>query len=48
MMGRALRVLIVDDTPDIRFLLTTALGALGGFEVVGEAENGEEAVRLAG
>lgn len=47
-MDRALRVLIVDDTPDIRFLLTTALGALGGFDVVGEAENGEEAVRLAG
>ena len=47
-MNRALRVLIVDDTPDIRFLLTTALGALGGFDVVGEAENGQEAVRLAG
>jgi signal transduction histidine kinase/CheY-like chemotaxis protein len=46
-MSRALRVLIVDDTPDIRFLLTTALGALGGFDVVGEAENGAEAVRLA-
>jgi signal transduction histidine kinase/CheY-like chemotaxis protein len=47
-MTRALRVLIVDDTPDIRFLLTTALGALGGFDIVGEAANGEEAVRLAG
>jgi len=47
-MTRPLRILIVDDTPDIRFLLTTALGALGGFDVVGEAENGEEAVRLAG
>ncbi len=46
-MGNPLRVLIVDDTPDIRMLLTLALGALDGFEPIGEAEDGEEAVRMA-
>jgi signal transduction histidine kinase/CheY-like chemotaxis protein len=42
-----IRVLVVDDTPDIRMLMTAALGVLGGFEVVGEAEDGAEAVKLA-
>lgn len=37
------RVLIVDDAPEMRVLLTTALG-LAGYEVVGEAGDGETAV----
>ncbi|MEX0874501.1 MAG: ATP-binding protein [Actinomycetota bacterium] len=47
MSTEPLRVLIVDDTPDIRMLLTAALGALGGFDLVGEAADGAEAVQLA-
>jgi signal transduction histidine kinase/DNA-binding NarL/FixJ family response regulator len=43
-----IRVLVVDDTPDIRMLLSAALGVLGGFEVVGEAEDGAEAIKLVG
>jgi CheY-like chemotaxis protein len=41
------RVLLVDDADDIRRLVRTALRFHGGFEVVGEAANGEEAVTLA-
>ena len=44
--GAAIRVLIADDTPDIRLLLGLALNLAGDFEVVGEAENGEAAVHL--
>jgi len=39
-----LRVLIVDDTPDLRDLLTMALERTGEFEVVAHAENGRQAV----
>ncbi len=42
-----LRVLLVDDAADIRRLVRTALRFRGGFEVVGEAASGEEAVELA-
>ena len=42
-----IRVLIADDTSDIRLLLGIALGLAGDFEVVGEAPDGEVAVRLA-
>ncbi len=42
-----IRVLIADDTSDIRLLLGLALGLAGDFEVVGEAPDGEVAVRLA-
>lgn len=43
--GRAAhRVLIVDDAEDIRTLLRLKLGRHGGFEVVGEAVDGVEAV----
>ncbi|MEU9374327.1 response regulator transcription factor [Streptomyces sp. NPDC048255] len=42
-----LRVLVVDDQFLIRSGLTALLSAAPGFETVGEAEDGEEAVRLA-
>lgn len=41
------RVLIVDDTADIRLLLRFTLERAGGFEVVDEAGNGREAQDLA-
>jgi DNA-binding NarL/FixJ family response regulator len=43
--GALVRVLIVDDVPDIRRLITFVLEHHGGFEVVGEAGDGEEAIR---
>ncbi|MEX2395267.1 MAG: response regulator transcription factor [Actinomycetota bacterium] len=46
-MTDKLRVLIVDDTPDIRMLLKVALRTLGNFDVVGEGADGSEAVALA-
>jgi DNA-binding NarL/FixJ family response regulator len=42
----AYRVLIVDDRPDVRGLLRARLNSELDIEVVGEASNGEEAVRL--
>ena len=39
-----LRVLVVDDTDDVRLLLRVALGRDPRFEVAGEAANGQEAV----
>ena len=42
-----IRVLLVDDVVDVRRLLRTALRFRGGFEVVGEASDGGEAVQLA-
>jgi PAS domain S-box-containing protein len=44
---RTARVLVVDDSEDVRMLLTLKLGSVEGLEVVGEAPDGEEAVRLA-
>jgi CheY-like chemotaxis protein len=44
---RRVRVGIVDDSLEIRGLLRSFLGADGRFEVVGEAADGEEAIRLA-
>lgn len=41
-----INTLIVDDDPDIRALLQTVLGLVHGFEIVGEATNGEEAIDL--
>ena len=43
-----IRVLLVDDVPDIRLLLRITVSRDERFEVVGEAEDGEEAIRLAG
>ena len=40
----AIRVVLVDDERDVRELLRTVLDIRGGFEVVGVAENGEQAV----
>lgn len=41
------RVLICDDVEDARFLLRMQLGLEGDLELVGEADNGVEAVRMA-
>lgn len=43
----AIRVLIVDDVPDLRAVIRLVIETDGRFEVVGEAGDGEEAVRLA-
>jgi DNA-binding NarL/FixJ family response regulator len=43
----AIRVLLVDDVLAVRRLVRTALRLRGGFEVVGEAVDGAEAVRMA-
>jgi CheY-like chemotaxis protein len=40
-------VLLVDDEVDIRHLARLQLQRLGGFEVVGEASDGQEAIELA-
>jgi DNA-binding NarL/FixJ family response regulator len=42
-----IRVLLVDDVPEVRRLVRTSLRFHGGFEVVGEAADGSAAVRLA-
>ena len=42
------RVLLVDDVVEVRRLVRMALRLRGGFDVVGEAADGAEAVRLAG
>jgi len=44
----ATRVLVVDDQPPFRSAARTLVGLLHGWSVVGEAETGEDAVRLAG
>jgi DNA-binding NarL/FixJ family response regulator len=43
----AIRVLIIDDVPDLRAVIRLMIEADGRFEVVGEAGDGEEGVRLA-
>lgn len=47
MTSERLRVLLVDDAADVRFLLRRTLESDGRFEVVGEAADGVEGVRLA-
>ena len=44
---RRFRVLVVDDSPVARRLLVHILGSDPELEVIAEAENGDEAVRLA-
>jgi two-component system LytT family response regulator len=43
---RSIRVVVVDDEPAARDVVTTLLGELAGIEVVGEASNGRDAVQL--
>jgi DNA-binding NarL/FixJ family response regulator len=43
----AIRILIVDDVPQVRQDLCTLLPLVVDIEIVGEAANGREAVRLA-
>ena len=45
-LSAPLRVVIVDDTPDLRDLLRMALERRGEFQVVAEAENGREAIEV--
>jgi len=40
-------VVLVDDVDDVRYLLRTALGCRGGFDVVAEASDGREAIAAA-
>ena len=47
MLPKPIRVLIADDHPVVRQGLKFLLGTEPGFEVVGEASNGEHAVELA-
>lgn len=42
-----IRVLLVDDVPDIRLMLRLTVDRDERFEVVGEAEDGQEAIELA-
>jgi DNA-binding NarL/FixJ family response regulator len=46
-VAEPVRVVLVDDVPDVRQLVRTALRFRGGFEVVGEAPDGRRAVELA-
>jgi DNA-binding NarL/FixJ family response regulator len=46
-LGYVIRVLLVDDQELMRFGFRMVLGAQDDMEIVGEAGNGEEAVRLA-
>ena len=41
------KILIVDDQKNVRRSLTTILGLVDDFDVLGEASNGNEAIRLA-
>jgi DNA-binding NarL/FixJ family response regulator len=42
-----IRLLLVDDNADLRFLVRAAVEARGGFEVAGEAGDGKAAIELA-
>jgi len=45
-LSERVRVVLVDDHREVRVMLRTALRLHGGFEVVGEADDGAGAVRL--
>ena len=44
---RRIRVVVADDTPDMRLLLRLSMARRPDIEVVGEAANGQEAIDLA-
>src|SRR5512143_2647291 len=44
---KPIRVLIVDDVPQVRRELRTLLPLLDAIDIVGEAENGQSAIELA-
>ena len=46
MTSESLRLVVVDDEPDVLLLLRLQLSALPGLEVVGTAHNGEDAVEV--
>ncbi len=46
-MTKPWRVLLVDDSEDLRMLLRLKLESWGGYDVVGEAEDGQVAVEMA-
>ncbi len=46
--GRPYRVVVVDDTEDVRLLFTMTLQIDGRFEVVGEARDGREGIEVCG
>jgi DNA-binding NarL/FixJ family response regulator len=45
-MSEPILVLIVDDQPQFRRAAARLIGAVDGFEIVGEAKSGEEALTL--
>ena len=45
--GKTIRVLVADDDPDIRSLVTDVIAREDSMELVGTANSGEEAVKLA-
>jgi DNA-binding NarL/FixJ family response regulator len=46
-LSRPTSIILCDDTKDIRVLLHTEFQLYDDFEIVGEAENGREAINLA-
>ena len=45
-MFDTIRIVVVDDVPDVRDLLRMNLEIDGRFEIIGEAGNGNEAIKL--
>jgi CheY-like chemotaxis protein len=45
--GHPVSVVVVDDSPEVRMLTRIALEVAGGFEVVGEAEDGAAGIEMA-
>ena len=45
-LARTTTLVVVDDRPEVRLLLRTALPLMGGLEIVGEAGSGDEAVQM--
>lgn len=45
-MKRKVRILLADDEKHIRHLMAVVCSTLGGVEVIGEAEDGEQAIAM--